>query len=108
MVLLLVRNEGSIIQLPPSRDGFVKHIANYPIIICNDFEKLYKVDIDADTEPSKIEDNFQLEVNYAFLDSNRKHRNEYFLIDILNYDLLDHFLEKIEADTKAINFFLHQ
>ena len=70
------------------------------------FEKLYRVEIGTDVEPSNISDNFQLEINYAYMTSNGNNRNEYFLIDILNFDLIENFLDKIEADTKLVSSFL--
>jgi len=33
-------------------------------------------------------------------------KTEYFLIDILNLDLFDGFLEKIEKDTQLVSFFI--
>lgn len=75
---------------------------NYPIIICNNFNKLYKVDIESINTPEEINEHFQLEVNYAYIDTNKKDRNEYFLIDVVNYEEIDSFLEIIQADVKAI------
>ncbi len=49
-----------------------------------------------------IEDNFQLEVNYAYVDQNRNNRNDYFLIDVVSFDRLDFFLNQIESDIDAI------
>ena len=53
-----------------------------------------------------ITENFQLEVNYAYLSSEGASKTEYFLIDILNLDLFDGFLEKIEKDTQLVKFFM--
>lgn len=100
------RNKGSIIKLPPGRNGYVLEIINYPIIVCNSFDNLYRVEIDTDIEPPKITENFQLEVNYAYMTSNGNNRNKYFLIDILNFNSFDIFLEKIEVDTGLVSFFL--
>jgi hypothetical protein len=33
-------------------------------------------------------------------------RDEYFLIDIINFYLIDSFLEEIEADARLVGFFL--
>jgi Holliday junction resolvase-like predicted endonuclease len=103
--MVYYRNKGSIIKLPPSRDGYIKKIVNYPVIVCNSFEDLYRVEIDNDAEPANITDNFLLEVNYAYMTSNGGDRNEYFLIDILNFDWIDRFLTKIEHDTELVSFF---
>lgn len=103
--MIYYRNQGSIIKLPPGRD-FCLYILNYPVIVCNSFEKLYRVEISKDTDPSNITENFQLEVNYAYLTSRGNNMNEYFLIDILNFDLFDSFLNKIEDNTKLVGRFL--
>jgi hypothetical protein len=107
--MVYYRNKESIIKLPPGRNGYVRETDNYPIIVCNSFDNLYRVEINTGTVPSKITDNFQLEVNYAYMTSNGNNINEYFLIDILNFDLperFDSFLEKIKVDTGLVSFFL--
>ena len=106
--MIYYRNKESIIKLPPGRDGYVLQTVNYPIIICNSFKKLYKVQIGSDVDPANISDNFQLEINYAYMTSDGNNRNEYFLIDIINFDSIDSFLEKIKADTKLVSFFLEK
>ena len=104
--MVYYRNKESIIKLPPGRDKYILYTVNYPIIVCNSFENLYKVEIGADADPSNIDENFQLEVNYAYLALDGTSKTEYFLIDILSFDLIDGFLEKIEKDTKLVSFFL--
>lgn len=89
-----------------SQRKYILKTVNYPIIVCNSFENLYRVEIDADADPSNIAENFQLEVNYAYITSNGSNVNEYFLIDILNFDLFDNFWEKIENDARLVSFFL--
>lgn len=91
---------------PTGQNGYVHKTVNYPIIVCNSFDNLYRVEIDTDTEPSKITENFQLEVNYAYMTSNGNNINEYFLIDILNFVLFDNFLEKIKDDAELVHCYL--
>ena len=102
------RGKGTIINLPNSRKGFIKAIADYPVIVCNSFDNLFRVEIDTDAEPIKINDNFQLEVNYAYMNSIGKNADEYFLIDIIKFELLDKYLEKMESDAKLFNVFLSE
>jgi len=104
--MVYYRNKESIIKLPPGRNGYVLKIINYPIIVCNSFNDLYRVEIGTDTGPSKISEDFLLEVNYAYMTSDGNNRNEYFLIDILNFGSFDIFLEKIEEDTAVVSRFL--
>lgn len=97
------RNTGSIIKPNLAKRVNIRRKLNYPIIICNNFENLYRVEIgEDDKDPICIDENFKLEVNYAYLDQNKKHLNEYFLIDILNFLKLDDFLSIIEDDKLAI------
>ena len=105
--MIYYRNKESIIKLPNGENSYIRQIVNYPVIVCNSFDNLYRVEIDAEDGPSNISDNFQLEINYAYMTPDGKNRNEYFLIDIINFSLMDSFLEKIEADTKLVAFFLH-
>ncbi len=76
---------------------------SYPIIILNDFKKIFRVNI-GENKPLNITDNyFQLEINYAYLAPNRRNINEYFLIDVVDFSHLDYFLGEIETkDVDAI------
>ncbi|OGD62588.1 hypothetical protein A2160_06150 [Candidatus Beckwithbacteria bacterium RBG_13_42_9] len=78
-----------------SSDLRVLKTINYPVVICNNFTKLYKTDFN-NTAPSNITEEFVLEINYAYLDSNRRSVNEYFLIDIVDFSMLDKFLKSIK------------
>lgn len=104
--MVYYRNRESIIKLPPGRNDYVIQTINYPAIVCNSFDNLYRVEINSGNDPSTITENFQLEVNYAYMTSSGNNVNEYFLIDILNFDLFDNFLEKIKIDTELVSFFL--
>lgn len=102
--MVYYRDRKSIIQFPVGQDKYIKKIINYPVIICNSFDNLYAVDIESDDDPYNIDKNFQLEVNYAYIDSNRNNKEEYFLIDIINFDLIHDFLGEIQSDTNVISF----
>jgi len=72
--MVYYKSSGSILS---KRREHIKKIVNYPLILCNAFDKFYKVNIGANNH-SKIEDNFQLEINYAYLDKDKDSRCEYF------------------------------
>ena len=105
--MIYYRNRESIIKIPKGRRSYTLKTVNYPVIVCNNFDTLYRVEIDKDVNPVNIKENFQLEVNYAYMSSNGNNMNEYFLIDILNFNLFDEFLEKIEVDAGLVSFFLN-
>lgn len=98
------RDRGSIIDYEPGSNTEPNIIGtlNFPIIVCNGFEKLYRVDIGEDLDPSEISDNFQLEINYAYINSAGNSCNEYFLIDILQYEQLTAFCEKLKKDAQLL------
>jgi hypothetical protein len=101
--MVYYRESESII---PKNSEFIKYTINYPVIICNDFNNLYRVDIGSNDAPVIVNDNFQLEVNYAYLNTSKKQINEYFLIDIVAYDKIDAFLENLQEDVSLVEFFL--
>ena len=73
-----------------------------PVILCNSFTEFYRVAMEGPGEPKPITDNFQLEVNYAYLDNQKQHTTEYFLIDVVDVDKMDAFLKVIENDVNAV------
>lgn len=80
----------------------IKKTINYPLILCNNFDLIYKVDSSL-KEEIKIDDNLQLEINYAYLDTSKESKNEYFLIDIIEFNKFGEFLEELKkADIESI------
>lgn len=96
----------------PIHFGFHEHkevatqLLKFPMIICDNFNNLIKIDFDEKDKngytANEIGDSFQIETNYIFLDKNKKSETEYFLIDILNLNDIESFLQKVETETKAI------
>lgn len=68
---------------------------SYPLVLCKSFKNFYKVEM-GQSNYKEIQDNFQFEVNYAYLDSNKRSVNEYFLIDVVNYEDFDEYIKEIE------------
>jgi len=85
----------------PIANEFIRHsnskskIIQMPVIVCDNFEKLLRVNFDDDGSytTDKIQNAFVLETNY---------RDEYFLIDIVDVNYLPQFLENVEAEMKSI------
>lgn len=93
------RRRGSIIL---SKSSNISKTIEYPVILCNSFDNFFSVGIKENNNPKKINENFQLEVNYAYLDLKKNHRNEYFLIDVIDYYKIDEFLSVLEKDVESI------
>jgi hypothetical protein len=62
----------------------------------------YRVEMDAPAKPKAIDANFQLEVNYAYLNEAKQHKTEYFLIDVVEFAKLESFLEVLAVDKDAV------
>jgi len=73
-----------------------------PVILCNSFADFYRIEMENPSEPKAVDNNFQLEVNYAYLDDQKINRTEYFLIDIVDFEKLDDFLKVLENDMNLI------
>ncbi|MFC1568295.1 hypothetical protein ACFL37_01195 [Candidatus Margulisiibacteriota bacterium] len=82
--------------IPEDRSAKVIETVNYPIILCNNFDKMYKVDMnDAETKIYQLDNDFMFEVNFAYLDVEKRRKNEYFLIDVVNFGNFAIFLERL-------------
>ena len=97
-----MRWKGSINQEFRGQGMPVFATVEMPTILCNSFADFYRVEIDDPDQPKPIDDNFELEVNYAYLDDQKNNKTEYFLIDIVDFEKLDGFLSILEADVAAI------
>lgn len=74
-----------------------------PVIVCNSFAEFYRVDMDTPSTPTPITENFQLEVNYAYIDQKGMRQSEYFLIDVVAFDQLDQYFETLAEDKSIIS-----
>lgn len=100
--MVYLRHSPSII--PPNPRGSPNCLASIemPVILCNSFDSFYKTDMAEDGGYNKIEDNFQLEVNYAYMGRNGSHMNEYFLIDVVEFDQIETLISQLDKDIEAI------
>ena len=73
----------------------------FPVVVCSSFASMYSVDFLGATPPKAISENFQLEVEYAFFDRGGNHRNDYFLLDFVEYSQLSKFGETINTDARS-------
>jgi len=68
---------------------------NYPLIVLNSFDKIHEVIDSGDTPYSTVRENFQLAVDYSYLEKDKQVKR-HFIVDVVSLDLLTEFLEKIE------------
>jgi len=85
----------------------VKSVPEFPVVVCSSFSMIYAADFYSEKAPEPITDNFQLEVQYAYIDKRGAQRDDYFLLDFVEFDRLSNFMEAIEEDAKAAAFLAH-
>lgn len=87
-----------------SSDKNKTKILKYPIIVCDNFGKLIEIELHGDKyEHKEIKDHFQLELNYTYLDKSRtRAKTDYFLIDIVDFNYIDSFLNEMEKEANAL------
>lgn len=72
-----------------------------PVVVCSSFERLYCVDFLRDSSPVPIANNFQLEVQYAYVDAGSRPRDDYFLLDFVERSRLEEFCKAVDASANA-------
>lgn len=97
--LIYYKNKSSIITDPKASP--IEFMVQYPIILLNNFDKIYKVKMDGGTY-SNVAENFQLDVNYVYFNEKRENINEYFILDIVDFNLLSQYLDNLEKQDVAI------
>lgn len=75
-------------------------VLEFPVVVCSSFDQIYSVDFYTGSQPKPIEDNFQLEVRYAYIDRNNKQRDDYFLLDFVEFNQLGQFAAAIDRNAK--------
>lgn len=85
---------------PESKNKIIK----FPVIVCDNFDKLLNVKFTNEKAYTydKINNSFELEVNYTYLDKERKAITDYFLIDVLDFNAVDSFLDKLDTEIQSI------
>lgn len=79
-------------------------VIEFPVVVCSSFDQIYSVDFYKESKPESIKDNFQLEVRYAYIDRNNNQRDDYFLLDFVEFSQLEKFAEAIDEDARAAAF----
>ena len=84
-----------------TRSGGALLVLNYPVVVCSAFDKLYATDFYDEIEPVKIPDNFQLEVQYAYIDRSGNQRDDHFLVDFVDFSKMPEFSKLIARDAEV-------
>lgn len=80
-------------------------VLDFPIVVCSSFSSLYAADFDGQHEPNEIRENFQLEVEYAYVSSSGQATDELFLLDFVEYNKLPVFVAALQEDAHVAGFF---
>lgn len=103
-----VSMRGKPVSVPAllQRGRSAKVTLEFPVVVCSSFDTVFAVDFYADAAPEVIEENFQLEVQYAYMDASERRRDEYFLLDFVAFKHLEEFAKAIKGDAQAAAFLL--
>ncbi len=80
-------------------------LLEFPVVVCSSFQQVYGVDFFLDSPPERVTENFQLEIQYAYLDKAGAQRNEHLLLDFVEFDQLQSFVDSVDEDAKVAAFF---
>lgn len=83
------------------RRGGTLVMLEFPVVVCSAFDQLYAVDFLAESDPTPIRENFQLEVQYAYLDRGGNQHDDYFLLDFVEFSQLGTFESAVGEGAKA-------
>lgn len=85
----------------------IASVLNYPVIICSSFDKFHRTDFCQSTA-REVKNNFLTEVNYAYNDQvSHTAREEYFLVDVVNFKDLESFTKTILAEARELTSVIH-
>jgi hypothetical protein len=104
--LVVLRNQQPLASTAARGGSRVLAVLNFPVIVCSAFQTVYAADFDGKSETSKVDDNFQLEVQYAYVESSGQPRDEFFILDLVAFDKLPSFAASIQKDAELSAFFL--
>ena len=104
----MVSMRGQSVTTPSTRKSsqYPKAILEYPVVVCNTFDRLFSVNFEDDSQAEPIQENFQLEVRYAYVDRHERQRNDYFLLDFVSFDKLADFGQAIDSGAKAAAYLM--
>lgn len=98
----LVSMRGQPITVPALKNLRVpRMVIEFPVVVCSSFDRLFAVDFYTESTPTPISENFQLEVRYAYIDRRNTQRDEYFLLDFVEFRQLDKFAQALDEDAKV-------
>lgn len=78
-----------------------KAIFEFPVVVCSSFDQIYSTDFYTESNPEKVDKNFQFEVRYAYIDKNNKQKDDYFLLDFVEFNQLENLIGSIDEDIKS-------
>lgn len=81
---------------------------NYPVLICSDFKEFYETSVAKPGAPTPIQRNFQLELNYAYLNRHAAATRDYFLLDVVDFTNIDAFITSLDREMAAVTYMLER
>lgn len=83
-------------------------LLEFPVVVCSSFQQVYGVDFYSESDPVQIQENFQLEIQYAYLGRTGRQVEEHLLLDFVEFDQLGKYMSLIDESAKVAVFFVDQ
>lgn len=106
----MIAMRGGAVSAPPlkGRDESPMALLEFPVVVCSSFQQVYGVDFYSESDPVQIQENFQLEIQYAYLGRAGRQVEEHLLLDFVEFDQLGKYMSLIDESAKAAVFFVDQ
>jgi hypothetical protein len=102
-----IYNQGRSSMISLSRNEETTPL-DYPMIIYSSFDHFYSTNVAFPGDPTPIEKNFLLEVDYAYLSSAGAAKRAYFLVDTVDFNKIDAFIDSMQIEMDAATYMLEQ
>lgn len=103
--MVYLRRKGNLVPAA-SHSRFPSRSIELPVIVVNRFDQVFRVDMSDLNTITQVDSNFQLEVNYAYLDPAGQGKREYFLVDVVSLELLNDFFAALDRDAQDMAIFI--
>lgn len=81
---------------------------DYPVIVFSSFDQFYSTDVANQVDPTPIQRNFLAEVNYAYVNPRGAAVRDYFLVDMVDFNKIESFVESLVTEMAAATCLLEQ
>lgn len=99
-----MKGRAPVTQKLRERSGGRLIVLEYPVIVCNTFDRLFGTTFFSPDTPRQLSEAFLLELDYAYVDRNGGSQQDYFLVDFVQLSGLEALVNMLDIDAKNAAF----